>query len=451
LLILTDRVFFCEMKHAYFTAYLGALLSIGSLTAQAQARFQPGYLVRPTGDTVRGQINFQSVRKGAQQCLFRAANEQAVITWLPSQLKGYGLESGERFISQLTPLAAPPALAGSTTPTPIPAAGTPARQLFLEVLAEGAASLLSYSDEDGREHFYVLKAGAAQPIELVQLRRQVQDGSGSREQVVPLYRGVLTEQFADCPDVLLGISKTEFKTASLIAAVNSYNACREPGRVAFASPSRTITSLEVLVGGQASRTSYTSPLNSVAVPAGPSPEVGVGISLGRRVLHQRFTFRAEVHYVRQVAESSESQQVYQPVPNRLVTQTYDLRFATAYLRAPVLVRYAVSGTKVRPFVEVGVSFNYATTLDAQLRMTNAGSSSKWEPLIPYQMGSDTAYRKYEFGLVAGLGVQFPGLLGGHSLAVLGRVEQSNGFLLINGYNTSMLRGNVLVGFNLTKN
>jgi hypothetical protein len=434
------------MKHCYFTACLATILSIGSLAAHAQAGFQPGYLVRLTGDTVRGQIKYRNVRQGAQQCLFRAAGEQAATAWLPGQLKGYGLESGERFASQLTPIAPPPAPAGSAVPAP----GAPARQLFLEVLAEGAASLLTYKDEAGQEHFYVLKAGAAQPTELVQVRRRVQDGSGSREQVVPVYRGVLTEQFADCPAVLLGVSKTEFKTAALIAAVTSYNVCREPGRVALVSPKRSVTSLEILLGGQASRTTYTTPVTSVTVPAGLSPEVGVGISLGRRVLRQRFTFRGEVHYVRQVAESSESQARYQSVPNQVITQTYDLRFVTAYLRAPLLVRYAVPGTKVRPFVEAGVSFNYALTLDAQLRMTGT-SSGKWEPLIPDQMGSDTAYRNYEFGLLAGLGVQFPGLLGGHSLAVLGRAEQSNGFLLINGYNTSVLRKNILVSFNLTKN
>jgi len=115
------------------------------------------------------------------------------------------------------------------------------------------------------------------------------------------------------------------------------------------------------------------------------------------------------------------------------------------------VRYAVPGTKVRPFIEAGVSVNYATSIDAQRRLTSGvNSGSSWQPLIPGQMGSTSAYRRYEFGLVAGLGVQFPGLLVGRSLAVLGRVEPSNGFLLIAGYNTSVLRGNVLVSLDLTK-
>jgi len=431
------------MKHHYFISGLGVLLAIDSLPAQAQADFRPGYLVRPAGDTVRGQVNYRGAHRGAQQCLFRATGEQATTTWLPAQLKGYGLLSGERFSSQLTPLPTPPASPGS----PVPGPGEPARQLFLEVLADGPASLLSRKDDAGQEHFYVQKAGAAQPTELVQVRQQVPDGAGSREQVLPVYRGVLTEQFADCPAILLSISKTEFKASALTAAVGRYNECRQPGQVAPPSPKRAEVSLEVLVGGQASRTTYDFPAGSVKLPANWAPEVGVGLSLGRRLLRQKLTFRAELHYVRQVAEGSASETNYFGT-----TQTYALRFATAYLRLPILVRYAIPGTRVRPFAEVGASINYAPSIDAQRRPTNGGSSGgDWQPLVPGQVGPGNPFREYEFGLVAGLGVQFPGLLGGHSLALLGRAEQSNGFLLIGGYNTSVLRGNVLLSFNLTKN
>ncbi len=434
------------MKKPYVVACLGALLSIGSTAAHAQTEFRPGYLVKTAGDTVRGEIAYRGIAKSAERCVFRVAGEQAATTWLPSQLKGYGLASGEHFSSQLTPMPVPPAPAGSTAP----AASVPARQLFLEVLTEGPASLLNWRDEDLHEHFYVLKAGAAQPTELVQTQLRIVDNGIAREQLMPVYRGTLTEQFADCPAMLLSLTKVEFKATSLVAVVNRYNACRQPGWVAPSAIARNVVGIEVLAGGQASRTQYTAPTFDVTVPAGLAPEIGVAFSLGRRVLRQRFTFRAEVHYVRQVAEASSSQQLYLPVPDRAIVQAIDVRFVTAYLRAPMLARYSLPGTKVRPFLEAGVSMSYATTLDPQLRLTG-NNRTDWGPLLPGQMGSREGYRAYEFGLLAGLGVQFPGLLGGHSLAVLGRAEQSNGFLIINGYNTSVLRGNLLISYNLTKN
>lgn len=264
-------------------------------------------------------------------------------------MKGYGLLSGEHFTSQLTPMPMPAAVPGT-----VPAAGPPpARQLFLEVLAEGAASLLSWKDDQGVEHFYVQKAEASQPTELVRVRQQVQDGGIVREQIVPVYKGTLTEQCADCPAVSLSISRTEFKASSLIALVNSYNACRRPGQVVAARAARAKASLELLVGGQASRTTYTSQNTSSTadVSAGVAPELGVGLSIGRRVLRQKLTFRVELHYVRQVAATSAPTQV------DIVGRQYDLRFTTAYLRLPALVRYTLPGTQVRPFVEAGGSFN----------------------------------------------------------------------------------------------
>ena len=47
--------------------------------------------------------------------------------------------------------------------------------------------------------------------------------------------------------------------------------------------------------------------------------------------------------------------------------------------------------------------------------------------------------------MAGLGVQFPGLLG-----VLGCVERNDGFLRTTEYGTAVVRGNFLVSFDLTK-
>jgi len=437
------------MKHTYKQKILVVtMLALTSGVARAQADFRPGYIVRPAGDTVRGLVDYRGARQGGQQCVFRVETAKTSTAFAPAQLRGYGLASGERFLSQLTPGRAQlPALARPDAAADT--AGQGPRSWFLEVLAQGPATLFGRRDEQGLDHYYVYKAGAPLPAELVAVRRLVPDGNGTRELVLPVYRGTLTEQFADCPAVLLSISRTAFTSSGLVAAVTSYNACRQPGQAAAASPARFDVGLEVLVGGQASRTTYTSLGSSAEVPAGLAPEVGVALRVGRRVLRQKLTFRPELHYVRQVAEASASSQVYQPGPNQTINQRYDLRFTTAYLRLPVLLRYTVPGTKVRPFVEAGGSFSYAITLEPQLRQTG-GISSDWQPLFANRPGASDALRHYEFGLVAGLGVQFPGLLGGHALAALGRVERTDGFLRTTEYSTAVLRGSFLVSFDLAK-
>jgi len=47
-------------------------------------------------------------------------------------------------------------------------------------------------------------------------------------------------------------------------------------------------------------------------------------------------------------------------------------------------------------------------------------------------------------------VQLPGLLGGHALAVLARVERSDGFSLTRDDRAAVLRGSAFVSFSLAK-
>ncbi|MGI4863169.1 MAG: hypothetical protein ACRYFZ_04550 [Janthinobacterium lividum] len=45
-------------------------------TVQAQVDFRPGYIVRPAGDTVRGDIDYRDARFNARQCRFRRATKR---------------------------------------------------------------------------------------------------------------------------------------------------------------------------------------------------------------------------------------------------------------------------------------------------------------------------------------------------------------------------------------
>lgn len=57
-------------------------------TAYAQVDFSPSYIVRPAGDTVRGQVDYRSTYRSLEQCLFRPASGTVVISYLLQQLRG---------------------------------------------------------------------------------------------------------------------------------------------------------------------------------------------------------------------------------------------------------------------------------------------------------------------------------------------------------------------------
>lgn len=150
-------------------------------------------------------------------------------------------------------------------------------------------------------HYYILKKGVALPTELVQERRQVvQDGAVRNETLLPVFRGALTTQFADCPAVLLRVGKTEYKESALVAVVEQYNACRQPGLPVAAHTRPTEAKLEALLGGQLSRTTYSDNGNSTSLSGALAPEVGLALRVGRRTAKQKICLRLELHYVRQV-------------------------------------------------------------------------------------------------------------------------------------------------------
>jgi len=435
----------------FFTATIIGASILGAREAQAQADFRPGYIVQPAGDTVRGQIDYRGARRGAQQCLFRAVGDKEVVPFQPSQLRGYGLASGEHYLSQLTPAAASLPSAGQPAATE---AATAPQPMFLEVLAAGEAHLLARHDPAGGTHYYILKKGAPLPTELVQERRQVvQDGNLRSETLLPVFRGVLTTQFADCPAVLLRVSKTEYKESALVAVVEQYNACRQPGQLVATRKQPTEANLEVLLGGQLSQTTYNDNENSDKLSAGVAPELGLALRVGRRTAKQKLSLRLELHYARQVATGTFERKTALPGPGQYLTTTYEARFKAAYLRLPALVRYTLPGTKLRPFIEVGASFNYAIQLDPQQRKVSdskGAGATDW-----YTLFSNTGlfivdpFRRYETGFLAGVGLQSASIAG-HPIAVLARVEKSDGFMAASGYSTPVVRGSLLLSFDLTK-
>ncbi|RZK24874.1 MAG: PorT family protein, partial [Hymenobacter sp.] len=317
----------------------------------------------------------------------------------------------------------------------------------------GEAFLLARHDQAGGTHYYILKKGGDLPTELVQERRQVvQDGNVRSETLLPVFRGTLTAQFADCPAVLLRVSKTEYKESALVAVVEQYNACRQPGQPVATHTRPTEANLEVLLGGQISQTTYNDNQNSDHLSGALAPEIGVALRVGRRTAKQKVSLRLELHYVRQVATGTFERQTALPGLGQFLTTTYEARFKAAYLRLPVLVRYTLPGTKLRPFIEAGASLNYATQLDPQVRKVSdskGAGPTDWYTLFSDNISIRDSFRHYEIGFLAGVGAQFAGIAG-HPVAVLARVERSDGFMTVVSYSTPVVRGSLLLSFDLAK-
>src|SRR6478609_2728996 len=115
------------------------------LKVYGQKDFRPGYIITLPGDTIKGEINFMSLRKNTQGCEFRKAGTKEKSIYSPGEILGYSFENGPRFRSYSLP-----AKAGQTYKNI-----TPKQFYFLNILVEAPTSLFMTYDVSGRSRFFI--------------------------------------------------------------------------------------------------------------------------------------------------------------------------------------------------------------------------------------------------------------------------------------------------------
>lgn len=423
------------MKKIYlFTT--AVLLCATGFGANAQGSFRPGYIVRLSGDTLRGQVGYHNARYNATRCEFMPAPGSPVERFGPAELRGYGVGREEAYRALPVPQRDS---AGQARPS---------RLLFVEVMTNGSpANLYRYQGGEGTR-YYLQKSPTAPLRELLVKQQEVEDGGRRYVQEIPVFRGVLTEEFSECPAIALSLARVAFRLPDLTQVVQRYNACRQPGSQTTVSRRSSIyLGSDLLLGGQDSQLLLFG--NNYAAkgqyPGSLVPDIGLGLWLGSQALRDKLQLRIELHYVRQKYED-EFQYSVSGGGSSPSLNTYQARFSTSYLRLPLLLRYSPLLGRVRPFAEAGVSASRLLDLTQEIRMRAAGATAygAWQPAYD---PSDIRYTEY--GFVAGAGVQLTGP-GRHALSLLGRYEASNGFSEAAFSSNKFRRYSVALGIGLNR-
>lgn len=194
------------MKNIYrFLLLSGFLGLLAPVRAQAQTNFRQGYVLPLAGDTLRGEVDSRDGRASAQRCRFRATAQSVVVTYLPAELRGYGLTVDNQHYRALTVAAAP-------------------QPYFLEVLVDGPAALYFLRDAQQREFYYVVSPQLPlAPLEHAFVR-MVRDGRTYSEEQAP-YRNTLVVALAGCPAAQAQLPRLPFQESALRRVVAAYNHC----------------------------------------------------------------------------------------------------------------------------------------------------------------------------------------------------------------------------------
>ena len=414
-----------------FSAAIGLVLF--STLAQAQTDFRPGYILPPTGDTVRGLVDYRGALRSSRLCQFRPTATAPVTTYRPEELRGYGFAGTKEYRTRLVPL--PDSADRPQAP----------RLFYLEVLASGPASLYSRRGRSDATYFYLQKGTAETvPVKELEFHRvaiEVEGRKGIR--AVNTFRNTLSEAFVDCPDLSLEVLRTEYQPEALVHIVERYNACRQPDAKPLRTRKKPSVSLGLLAGAQVSRLTFSEGNYTHGIlSSGTGPVAGLALQFVSPALNDKIMLRLEVLYTQQQYNDEFSY----PVSYLSITANEKVRFKLAYLHIPLVLRYTVRLGRLQPLAEFGVTASQALNIETAHQITYSSllPNEDWKPAFP-----ESYLRKFEVGLLAGLGLQLP-FPANRPLTVLGRVERSNGFITPRGNQNSVWRSQILLGINITK-
>lgn len=236
------------IRRLLFAAYL----ILSTFFTQAQA-FEPGLLVRSTGDTLRGEIENGFWIEPPKTISFRATPTSTVQQFQPRQLRAVSFTEGRYFrfaglpIDYLAETRLERLGRGYATTSQVDS-------LLGEVLLEGEVTLLRVV-QPGATHYFLLRPG--RPTVELSERKYLRELPTGRWVVADAnnYRSQLQVYFGDCATASQAAQTVSFTAESLIRVVQLYNKdcspARQPGRewLARAKPRRHVSLQGGIIAG----------------------------------------------------------------------------------------------------------------------------------------------------------------------------------------------------------
>lgn len=379
-----------KVHHKY--VMLSALLFIICHATQAQSNFQPGYIVRPTGDTLRGQVDSRGQQRMGLVCVFRPDAKVEAKPYTPTELKAYGLRNGVRYESCQVPgglTKAPGGAALSAAPT----------TLFMLQLEQGKARLYTYTDEGGNIRYF-FRTTDGPVTELAQVIENVDVNFVLTQQKRYPFRRVLSQAFVDCPVVQPLLVNAELKEAELLTIFDRYNTCSPALAAQKGFEVRRVTKAQFSIVAGAQRASSTLNDNGeVELTSSLRPVFGVGLLVHPATFNPHLALRVEALYQKQLHEAQYTRQVN--VASNLKGKR-NAQIVEPTLRVPLLLRYQAVRGSLRPYLQLGgevsLLLDKSKAIIEQQNQT-LGSNGAYSPNnVLVEM------RSYGFGFTGGVGV-----------------------------------------------
>ncbi|MEN9918887.1 MAG: hypothetical protein RL662_1323 [Bacteroidota bacterium] len=392
--------------HLFFAIFI--LLFSNSVYTYAQNNFRKGYIISNENDTIAGFINYKTEQSNAIVCEFKKRENTKPQRFTPSQIAGYKLDDNDRHYTSKT----------------IRVKGVD-KVVFVEYLIAGKLNLYYYASETD---FYLFEKPDGNIVYITQnptVQRFDDDSQMLVMSTDKSYKGRLSYEFEDYPEIKRMVAKADFSRSSFVKIARTYNKLEgtENEMVFGAKKEKRLVALRfsAYTGMYTHNYEfYTKQLKEMNPTSHIAPLVGIQIGIMQPRLSESISMLVDIS-LSQLTSNSESK-------NTSFSQEFD--FKASVLANKLGVRYTYPKGKVHPYVETGFAYNYAFNRSGTYHIVLSDvilpSSPKKYTILP---------ERIMIGYFLGIGMDYD-------------INKRHSIFLSTGYERLSLNSDVLKSFSL---
>lgn len=357
----------------------------------AQENYLQGHIISLKGDTIHGYIDYRNWNRNPQQIHFKKKITSEAISYSPSKINSFSVNN-ENYMGAVVKIETSPHKTSSLESDPRFKFETDT--CFLQVIVHGMKSLYRYKNSNWKVFFYIKQGSDFNLLEQKKYLRKLGDRNEVKEN--KRFLGQLAIYFNDCSSIQAELKNTVYSRKSLVKLFNYYYETTH-SLIKFTQKTEKIS---FKVGALAGFSSTQLDISSDGIPYLANSDYSKS---------QDLTFGLFLNMI--LPKSQKKWSIY----NELLLSSYEVKgeskdfyslyqteLAYRYLKLNNMVRYTQAVKNMSVFFNIGISNGVAIDTKNRLVKKSIISENKADT---YGLALDET-RKYEQGLLVGIGTQF---------------------------------------------
>jgi hypothetical protein len=342
-----------------FTLFLFLVVSFSGLLAQN--KFEEGYVVTKSNDTIAGFIEYLSWSGSPKKITFRNSRSNQITTYSPVEINSFYIKSSDEYyrglianidyspheISKMRDYESDADFFREYRPV--------LDTVFLKTLIQGKVSLFYYKDFNNKSHFFVEKESMG--IKELEYQQYMVQG---KVKYLKGYQELLKDYTKECSSLVSRINNINYFRSQLLSLISNYNSCTGSGNVYVKGKSKHKFSiyLNPIIGISIShispsiQSSNYPQFSTINFNFSSKPTFGLAFDIFFPSKRKEWALSTQLLYQGWSFNGVEED------PSFTTIDRLEYKLNANFVKAQLLGKYMRTNSgKVHPFINAGLSFN----------------------------------------------------------------------------------------------